>query len=77
MQHSIPLCSLPNLVFPAGIWKDFLDACQINLLWPFCICPDFAPTAVSELLYAEAAQSSGVSLKKTPPFIELKRAHEL
>jgi hypothetical protein len=34
-------------------------------------------TAVSKLLYAEAAHSSGVSLKKTPPFIELKRAHEL
>jgi hypothetical protein len=49
----------------------------------------FRATAVSELLYAEAAQSSGVFLKpgspaarplgwkKTPPFIELKRAHEL
>jgi hypothetical protein len=34
-------------------------------------------TAVPEWLCAEAAQSSGVFLKKTPPFIELKRAHEL
>jgi uncharacterized protein len=34
-------------------------------------------SAVPELLYTEAAQSSGVSLKKTPSFIELKRAHEL
>jgi hypothetical protein len=44
---------------------------------PFAHCLAVAATAVSELLYAEAAQSSGVFLKKAPLFIELKRAHEL
>jgi recombination protein RecA len=34
-------------------------------------------TAVPELRYTGAAQSSGVFLKKTPPFTELKSAHEL
>jgi hypothetical protein len=59
-----------------------VDAAGIELE-PYCgrPSPPAKPcaglTAVSELLYAEAAQSSGVFLKKTPPFIELKRAHEL
>jgi hypothetical protein len=59
----------------------FLPRCRFS--------PRLTTTAVSELLYAKAAQSRGVFLKpgspaarplgwkKTPPFFELKRAHEL
>jgi hypothetical protein len=39
--------------------------------------PAARAAAVPELLYTGTAQSSGVFLEKTPPFTELKRAHEL